>query len=181
MNRSAWSRDLACDLIGTEAARWKHTEAVARRAEDLGTRLHLSDDEVLEAAAWLHDIGYARDLIRTGCHHVDGAVYLEARNQHRLACLVAHHGSGQEEARLRGASAEIGQFAEEESLVADLLTYCDLSTGPDGAPLTLDERISEVTRRYGPDDVVTKGLQTARPRIQVCFERVEEAIARTRL
>ena len=149
------------------------------RVEEVAAKLHLDADEsvALRAAAWLHDIGYARGLIRTGCHHIDGATYLEAHHEHRLACLVAHHGSGGEEALLRGAGLEISQFEREESLVSDLLTYGDLSTGPDGAPVSLNERISEVAKRYGPEDVVTKGLEMARSRMQACFERVEQALA----
>ena len=37
-------------------------------------KLSLTDD--LVAAAWLHDIGYAPELVETGFHPLDGARYL---------------------------------------------------------------------------------------------------------
>jgi DNA-binding Xre family transcriptional regulator len=50
------------------------------------------------AAAWLHDIGYAPDLIVTGLHALDGARYLrDARHADAMLCpagrlpLLRHH------------------------------------------------------------------------------------------
>jgi HD superfamily phosphodiesterase len=44
--------------------RWRHVTSVARRARWVADQLRLSDD--LVAAAWLHDIGYAPELVDTG-------------------------------------------------------------------------------------------------------------------
>jgi len=71
--------------------RWLHTVAVARQAEQVASVLALPDDELLVAAAWLHDIGYAPALAVTGFHPLDGAVYLDRLGHRRLACLVANH------------------------------------------------------------------------------------------
>jgi hypothetical protein len=58
----------------------------------------------MEAAAWLHDIGYAPGLATTGLHALDGAHYL--RNvQHADAMawrLVGHHSCAIIEAGERG-------------------------------------------------------------------------------
>ena len=54
--------------------RWRHVRSVARRARWVAKELSLSDD--LVAAAWLHDIGYAPELVETGFHPLDGARYL---------------------------------------------------------------------------------------------------------
>ena len=54
--------------------RWRHVRSVARRARWVAKKLSLSDD--LVAAAWLHDIGYAPELVDTGFHPLDGARYL---------------------------------------------------------------------------------------------------------
>ena len=46
--------------------RWRHVRSVARRARWAAKTLGLPDD--LVAAAWLHDIGYAPELVETGFH-----------------------------------------------------------------------------------------------------------------
>ena len=47
----------------------------------------------MEAAAWLHDIGYAPGLALTGLHQLDRARYLrDAQRADAMLCrLVAHH------------------------------------------------------------------------------------------
>ena len=45
-----------------------------------------ADADLLEAAAWLHDIGYAPSLVATGFHPLDGARYLRD-TQHADAML----------------------------------------------------------------------------------------------
>jgi HD superfamily phosphodiesterase len=174
-----WAQSYATMLLGQDERRLTHTKAVAQKAKELGEEL--IDDpferDVLVAAAWLHDIGYASTLATTGAHHLDGATHLEARGEVRLAVLVAHHGSGQSEVTLRGYGEDIARFPREESLVDDLLTYCDLTSGPDGANLTLVERLKEVRARYGDDDIVVRGLGASRDRIDASFKRVETAIA----
>jgi S-adenosyl methyltransferase/HD domain len=48
---------------------------------------------LLEAAAWLHDIGYLPELAGTGLHALDGARYLrDVQHALPMLCrLVAHH------------------------------------------------------------------------------------------
>jgi predicted hydrolase (HD superfamily) len=77
--------------------RWAHVQGVAARARSLAPVLG-ADAGLLEAAAWLHDIGYAPGLAVTGLHALDGARYLRDA-QHadamlcRLASLLRHHRS----------------------------------------------------------------------------------------
>jgi hypothetical protein len=47
--------------------RWAHVQGVAARARSLAPVLG-SDADLLEAAAWLHDIGYVPGLAVTGLH-----------------------------------------------------------------------------------------------------------------
>ena len=69
------ARDLAERyLADVLPRRWMHVRSVARRARWVAARLSLSAD--LVAAAWLHDIGYAPELVETGFHPLDGARYL---------------------------------------------------------------------------------------------------------
>jgi HD superfamily phosphodiesterase len=56
---------LAEKMLAAELPRrWRHVRSVARRARWTAKQLSLSED--LVAAAWLHDIGYASDLVETG-------------------------------------------------------------------------------------------------------------------
>jgi hypothetical protein len=52
--------------------------------------------------AYLHDIGYAPRLVRTGFHPLDGAEWLASMGEIRLANLVAHHTGALHEAGERG-------------------------------------------------------------------------------
>lgn len=63
---------------------------------------------LLVAAAWQHDIGYATELAVTGFHPLDGARYVQgARAPDRLTNLVAQHSCAVVEARLRGLDGEM--------------------------------------------------------------------------
>ena len=54
----------------------------------MGAVLPAEDADLLVAAALLHDVGYAPSLNRLGFHAVDGARFLRAQGQERLARLV---------------------------------------------------------------------------------------------
>jgi len=119
------------------------------------------DGDLLVVTAWLHDVGYAAPLVVTKFHSLDGASWLRGQGQERVACLVAHHCCASFEAGLRGLSELMATFPDEGTAVRDLLTYCDMTTGPQGQAMTLAERLLDVEGRYGPDDVVTRGLRSA--------------------
>ena len=70
--------------------RWRHVQSVASRAGRVAKALCLPED--LVAAAWLHDIGYAPELVETGFHPLDGARYLRRLGtDRRVVSLVAYH------------------------------------------------------------------------------------------
>jgi hypothetical protein len=140
-------------------------------------RLRLPDREVLVAAAYLHDIGYAPALALNDFHPLDSGLHLRGLGQDRLARLVAHHGSATEEALLRDVSDALGEFRREDSDVARLLDYCDLTVGPNGEDMTPEQRLADVELRYGPDHVVTRALRLAWPRLSEEFGRVNATLA----
>jgi putative nucleotidyltransferase with HDIG domain len=154
--------------------RWCHVQAVARAAEEL-ERVVGNDTPMLVAAAWLHDIGYAPDITQTGFHPLDGARHLrDLGTTPRLCALVAHHTGASVEAELRGLhTALLSEFAHEESVTADALWYADLTTGPDGQRLSVDQRLSEIRARYGPDAIVTRFVDRAEGSLVAAVRRTE--------
>jgi len=176
MTLQPWAKAQAERLIAPLGDRWLHVQAVAEEAHHVAAVLPAEDADLLVAAAFLHDVGYAPSLDRLGFHPVDGARFLRAQGQERLACLVAHHSGARFEAEERGLVEELAAFPVEDGLVMDALTFADMTTGPAGQLMTLDERIGEIQRRYSPDDPVHRAILRARPLLQAAVQRV-----RTRL
>jgi len=54
--------------------------------------------DVLVAAAYLHDIGYAPEFVRTEFHSMDGARFLRHLGCERITCLAAYHSGARTEA-----------------------------------------------------------------------------------
>ncbi|WP_232376966.1 hypothetical protein [Amycolatopsis aidingensis] len=65
---------------------------------------------------------------------------------------------------------------DEESSLRDALWWADMTTGPDGEVTTVDQRLSEIQERYGPQDVVTFFVRQARPELVAAVERTEERL-----
>ena len=73
----------------------------------------------------------------------------------------------------------VEEFPDEDSLVRQALWYCDMTTGPDGRPVSFDERLSEIEVRYGPDHLVPRGIRTAEAEIRAAIAAVTTAVAGT--
>lgn len=101
MMNAGKAEDLAeLKLAGPLPRRWRHVRSVARRARWVAETLSLSDDLII--AAWLHDIGYAPDLVETGFHPLDGARFLRRLGfDGQVVNLVAYHSCAQIEADVR--------------------------------------------------------------------------------
>jgi predicted metal-dependent HD superfamily phosphohydrolase len=140
-----------------------HVRGVAQRAAELGTSLH-EDGDLLVIAAWLHDVGYSSHARRSGFHPLDGALYLhDAGYSDRLCALAAHHSAAEIEAKFFGCSEDLAAFADERTLIRDLLWYCDMSIGLQGAPISFAERMEDVRARYSADDYVIRALDASMP------------------
>jgi hypothetical protein len=177
MDMVRWAFELAEEkLADSLPRRWAHSRGVARQARILAP-LAGEDASLLEAAAVAHDIGYAPDLVRSGFHPLDGAVFLaEQGAPRRLINLVAHHTFAALEAKLRGLSSELAVFADEEGPIRDGLWYCDLTTSPDGHELAAQVRIAEIKRRYGPQDLVTRFITEGTPELLAAVDRTRQRL-----
>jgi hypothetical protein len=157
--------------------RWRHVRSVARRARWVGKQLSLPDD--LVAAAWLHDIGYAPELVETGFHPLDGARYLRRHGiDGQVLSLVAHHSCARIEADVRGLGAELAsEFPPPaDPALSDALLYCDMTTGPDGDYVRPADRLVEIRGRYGPNHEVTRFVERAASEILTTAGRVEQML-----
>jgi hypothetical protein len=164
-------------LADVHPLRWRHVQVVGDRATAIAPLVG-DMDGVLPAAAWLHDIGYAPELVVTGFHPLDGARYLESVGvPHRIVCLVANHSCARIEAQLRGLDADMARFGDEISTVRDALWYCDITTSPDGKRVKASRRIREIKRRYGPGNVVSRAISAAAPELHAAVQRTEQVVA----
>jgi HD domain len=171
-----WAAGYAAELLAPLGDPWTHSRAVGERARSLAGAFSREDGVQLVAAAYLHDIGYAPQLRRTGCHALDGAVQLRSMGHERLARLVAHHAEARFEARLRGLERELEGFPREPSAVADALTYCDMTVGSAGEAMSLQERTVDIAQRYGEEDAATRSLSWSMPYLSLALARTERRL-----
>jgi putative nucleotidyltransferase with HDIG domain len=167
-NQAPWAERLARKLLEDPLPRrWAHVQGVAAQARSLAPMLG-DDADLLEAAAYLHDIGYAPDLAKTGFHPLDGARYLRDVEHAipRLCSLVAQHSCADIEAEERGLVDELSrEFPHANPMLEDALAYCDMTTTPTGHAVSVEDRLSEIVDRYGPSNIVTRFIRRAQPEL----------------
>ena len=172
---TAWAQSLARTLLADALPRrWAHVQGVAARARSLAPAVG-ADAGLLEAAAWLHDIGYLPDLAETGLHGLDGARYLrDAGHAGPMLCrLVAHHSCAVIEAEERGLAALLtSEFPPPPQHLADALTFSDMTTSPDGEHVHVHRRLAEIHDRYGAGHLVSRFISRATPQILEAVGRV---------
>jgi predicted hydrolase (HD superfamily) len=133
--------------------------------------------DTLVAAAWLHDIGYAPDLVDTGFHPLDGARYLRREGwPDTISNLVAHHSGARFVARVRGLSDALAEFDFVEDATSDALTYADNTAGPDGVVMTVEQRLGEKALRHGPGSANALANPERDDYIRAAARRVEERL-----
>ena len=146
-------------------------QATALQAGALATSAAVG--RLAEASAWLHDVGYAGDLVRTGFHPIDGARFLRRAGwPEEVVCLVANHSCATVEADARGLGEVLrSEFPDEPSAARDVLWAADATTGPNGERFTVEQRVAEVLSRYGPDHVVSRCMLIIQPELQAALDR----------
>jgi hypothetical protein len=185
MTTAAQAQTIARQLLQDPLPRrWAHPHGVAARAAAIAPAL-TPNPNVLIAAAWLHDIGYAPAIASggTGFHPLDGARYLRdtAQASSMLCRLVAHHSCAVDGAAELGLADDLArEFASPPGDLADALTFCDMTTSPDGRPVPVGERLAEICARYGPGHVVSRAITNSAPQIIMAIDRVSDRLAERR-
>lgn len=179
MRQADFAEEIARKLLEIPLPRrWEHTQGVAARARSLAPILG-DDADLLEAAAWLHDVGYSPEIADTGFHPMDGARYLRDvwHADETLCRLVANHSRAIVEAEQRRIADELRrEFPPADPALDDALIYCDMTTAPDGQPVSVHDRLSEIARRYGPNDLVTHVTIRARPQLVSSVMRISDRL-----
>ena len=174
------ARTIAQQLLESELPRrWAHTQGVAGQAHELALVLG-EEAELVEVAAWLHDVGYASGAVSTGLHALDGARYLrDVLEASDLLCqLVAHHTGAAIEAEERGFRPISEEFAAPPTRLLDALTYCDMTASVDGAATDVEERLSEILTRYPADHVVHRSITRSAPILKQAARNMERRLKR---
>ncbi|MEV0461433.1 HD domain-containing protein [Nocardia tengchongensis] len=157
-------------------SRRAHTIEVGRKVERVAHLVpeHLRVEAV--TAAYLHDVGYGYPV--SGFHPLDGAELLSARGYSPVVCyLVAFHSGSTVEAEVRGIDASaLEQFALSTEvpgidIANDLVWWADMTTGPTGETVTLDERLAEIRVRYPEGTLVRTAIDRSEPLLRGAVQR----------
>jgi len=109
-------------------------------------------------------------LIRSGTHQAESL----------LCRLVAHHSCAVIEADERGlAHVLTREFTPPPQPLADALTFCDMTTSPDGEQVQVNHRLAEIHDRYGSGHLVSRSIRRATPLILEAVGQVRARAART--
>ena len=94
--------------------------------------------------------------------------------------LVAHHSCAIIEASERGLADILSyEFDPAPDALASVLTYCDMTTSPDGQPVPAEQRLAEIHDRGGPGHLISRSIHRATPMILRAVEQVHQRAART--
>jgi hypothetical protein len=168
---------LARSLLESVDERWPHTVGVVRQAWRFRGKLTEEQGKTLVTAAYLHDVGYAPSLVSTGFHALDGARFVRSLGYSQLAALVANHTGAPFEAEERGLSEELEGHLEPDQVLLDALTYCDLTTSPQGEEVDAAARIDEILSRYPVGHVVHHAVERSRPSLLAAVRRSKELLS----
>lgn len=171
------ARAQAEQLLAEWPARLAHTRAVAARAASLP--LAHEEAQRLTAAAWLHDVGYASIVRETGFHPLDGARWLRCNGwADDVVALVAHHSGASQEAAVRGLSRELAEFPDPDAKLLDALTWADMTIGPNGHVVRVQDRLREIFERYDEDNPVSQAVRSSSRSLVGAVERVEALLTK---
>jgi hypothetical protein len=172
---SGHARWLAWRLLRGLPDRMAHSLLAGVQARRVRATVPVADADLLVSAALVHDIGYAPVLRQTGFHPIDGANFLLMLGApQRLAALVAHHSESHLLAAAHGLLPELSRFRREEGPVTDALAYADMTSGPDGSPMSVPDRLADIAARHADEDPELVAARRARvPLLLAAAQRVQ--------
>lgn len=173
------AEELARYLLRDNPERLRHTAGVVDRAKLLTAAVADQEAPLLVAVAWLHDIGYAVGLKRTGFHPLDGGLALREMGWPLRVCsLVAHHSGARFVAAVRQLDHRLAEFPYRDDALSDAVTVADQTAGPDGVPMTVEDRMENMLARHGPDSPNARAHSERRPYLVAAATRVSDRLAR---
>lgn len=173
------AEELAGYLLRDNPERLRHTAGVVDRAKLLTAAVPDQEAPLLVAVAWLHDIGYAPGLKRTGFHPLDGGLALREMGWSLQVCsLVAHHSGARFVAAVRQLDDRLAEFPYRDDALSDAVTVADQTAGPDGVPTTVQQRMENMLARHGPDSPNARAHSERRPYLMAAATRVADRLAR---
>jgi hypothetical protein len=90
-----------------------------------------------------------------------------------LCRLVAHHSCAIIEAEERGLADVLHrEFEPAPEALASALTFCDMTTSPDGESVHVNRRLAEIHDRYGSGHLVSRSIHRATPLIVDAVDQV---------
>ncbi len=172
----AWAWELSRECLAGMPDRWRHSVRAATQASRWPCLFDREAQTVLQTAAILHDIGYSPDIVRSGFHALDGAVFLRSEAvDEEVVSLVAHHSCAHLEANVRGLGRELDRFPRHRSRkLIDAMIWCDMTSGPTGDEVDIDWRLADIRARYGPQSIVGHFAGQAEPHLRAATSRVQE-------
>lgn len=173
-----WAKAVAEQQLRELPERLAHVRGVAVAAERATVDLGPDERRWVIAAAWLHDVGYARSIRRVGFHALDGAAFVRrAGFPDVVVSLVAYHTGATFEAEERGLTRELVKIPRPPGGLLDLLTFADMTTGPDGGTVSACVRTEEILARYAPEDVVHRAVSRSAPDLLAAVKRIQLRLA----
>ncbi|MCX6434201.1 MAG: HD domain-containing protein [Actinobacteria bacterium] len=172
------AQTLAHTLLSGDPRRLAHVRGAALIAGMAAGALRVDQPETLVAAAWLHDIGYAPSLRRTGFHPLDGAMFLARKGwPDSVVLLVAHHSHAAVLAPYYGVHHHMSLLDHAPGNGDDIITFSDLRAGTNGMGADPRDRIDDMRRRHADRTFVPSDIREARYRMMLtAAARVNAAI-----
>lgn len=131
--------------------RWNHILGVARQAARLAEKFFSADankKQEMFLLGMLHDIGY--EFAETGRQHaVVGGEILRGTGYAQWRAVAAH------------GDPDVEEMTDE----LFLLNCADMTTGPKGEMMTMEERLQEVGERFGRESDACKKMARMRERL----------------
>lgn len=160
---------VARHLLRNEPMRLEHTLGVVENIS-----LMLKADKVDEdfqslclQAAYLHDVGYSKDITFTHFHPCDGAYYLKKHDWRPEVVYAVMNHTFARDLMLRTRRELRIPFYQIESpvrgaILTEFITLADLHTLPDGDYTSVEGRIQDIANRYGVDSPLVAHLNNHR-------------------